>query len=203
MTLESQAPNADDLPSSRQLIRATAIAVAVAGVILVTAVLPAEYGIDPTGAGRAIGLTTMGEIKQSEAATAESAAPVESMPSAVASATETPPAGSADSAEEVRLTLAPGEGTEVKATMRAGEQFDYTWATDGAEVRFELHGEEAGAPADEYTSYEKGASTGASGTFRAPFDGTHGWYWRNRTSAPVTITVTAKGTFERFARQKS
>jgi hypothetical protein len=29
----------------------------------VTAVLPAEYGIDPTGAGRALGLTQMGEIK--------------------------------------------------------------------------------------------------------------------------------------------
>ena len=26
-------------------------------------VLPAEYGIDPTGVGRALGLTQMGEIK--------------------------------------------------------------------------------------------------------------------------------------------
>jgi guanyl-specific ribonuclease Sa len=36
------------------------------------------------------------------------------------------------------LTLAPNEGREVKATMKAGGEFDYRWATDGAEVRFEL-----------------------------------------------------------------
>ncbi|ODT04488.1 MAG: hypothetical protein ABS52_04320 [Gemmatimonadetes bacterium SCN 70-22] len=34
-----------------------------AGALLLTAVLPAEYGIDPTGAGRVLGLTQMGEIK--------------------------------------------------------------------------------------------------------------------------------------------
>lgn len=56
-------PIADELPSSAQLLRSTAIAIVAAGVILVTAVLPAEYGIDPTGAGRLLGLTEMGEIK--------------------------------------------------------------------------------------------------------------------------------------------
>ena len=35
----------------------------VAAVILVTVVLPAEYGIDPTHIGRVLGLTQMGEIK--------------------------------------------------------------------------------------------------------------------------------------------
>jgi hypothetical protein len=35
-----------------------------AGAILVFAWLPAEYGIDPTGVGRMLGLTKMGEIKQ-------------------------------------------------------------------------------------------------------------------------------------------
>ena len=35
----------------------------VAAVILVTVVLPAEYGIDPTRIGRVLGLTQMGEIK--------------------------------------------------------------------------------------------------------------------------------------------
>jgi hypothetical protein len=39
--------------------------------ILVTVVLPAEYGIDPTGVGRLLGLTEMGEIKTQLAAEAE------------------------------------------------------------------------------------------------------------------------------------
>lgn len=50
-------------PTPRTLVRSTAIAVAVAAAILVTTVLPAEYGIDPTGVGRVLGLTQMGEIK--------------------------------------------------------------------------------------------------------------------------------------------
>lgn len=51
-------------PSSpRQLLRSALIALAVAALLLVTVVLPAEYGIDPTGVGRVLGLTRMGEIK--------------------------------------------------------------------------------------------------------------------------------------------
>lgn len=50
-------------PSSGQLWRSTLIAALVAGTLLVTVVLPAEYGIDPTRVGRLLGLTQMGEIK--------------------------------------------------------------------------------------------------------------------------------------------
>ncbi len=39
------------------------LALAAAGTLLVCVVLPAEYGIDPTGVGRVLGLTQMGEIK--------------------------------------------------------------------------------------------------------------------------------------------
>jgi hypothetical protein len=57
-------PSKDELPSSKQLIKSTLLALLVAMVILVTVVLPAEYAIDPTGAGRWLGLADMGEIKQ-------------------------------------------------------------------------------------------------------------------------------------------
>lgn len=56
-------PTRAELPSSGQLLRSTLIAAGIAAVLLVTVVLPAEYGIDPTGAGRALGLAQMGEIK--------------------------------------------------------------------------------------------------------------------------------------------
>ena len=54
-----------DLPSTSQLIKSTILAALGAGVLLVTMVMPSEYGIDPTGAGKLLGLTEMGEIKQS------------------------------------------------------------------------------------------------------------------------------------------
>ena len=59
----SDIPTHAELPSSAQLIKSTIIAIAAAIVILVTIVLPSEYAIDPTGVGKMLNLTEMGEIK--------------------------------------------------------------------------------------------------------------------------------------------
>ena len=48
----------------RQLIRSSIIAFISAIAILVTVILPAEYAIDPTGIGGALGLGEMDEIKK-------------------------------------------------------------------------------------------------------------------------------------------
>ncbi len=199
------APAIDELPSKAQLNRATLIAVGVAAVLLVTTVLPAEYGIDPTGWGRVIGLTPMGEMKRDAAKAAGVAPAAETAAADNGDLTLDPePASSAPapggSAGRVQLTLAPGQGEEVKATMNAGDEFTYDWSTGGPVIRFELHGEPIPAKGDEFTSFEKGSSAGSKGKFRAPFNGTHGWYWRNNTKAPVTVTVSASGTFQKFAK---
>jgi len=46
-------------PSKAAIAKATAIALLVAAVLLITAVLPAEYGIDPLGTGQALHLTDL------------------------------------------------------------------------------------------------------------------------------------------------
>ena len=206
MEEQIHAPAIDELPSKAQLNRATLIAAGVAAVLLVTTILPAEYGVDPTGWGRVMGLTAIGEMKR-DAAKADGS---EAAPAAAAAAdngdilldpepaSTTPAAGG--SLGRVQLTLAPGQGEEVKATMNAGDEFTYDWSTGGPVIRFELHGEPIPAKGDEFTSFEKGSSAGAKGKFRAPFNGTHGWYWRNNTDAPVTVTVSATGTFQKFAK---
>lgn len=56
-------PTINELPTSRQLLRSTVLALIAAIVLLVTVVMPSEYAIDPTGAGRMLGLTQMGEVK--------------------------------------------------------------------------------------------------------------------------------------------
>ena len=64
-------PDPSDLPSTRQLLKSTGIAVVVASALLVTVVLPAEYGVDPTRVGSLFGLTEMGRIKMQLAAEAK------------------------------------------------------------------------------------------------------------------------------------
>ncbi|TVO69334.1 transmembrane anchor protein [Denitromonas ohlonensis] len=64
-------PTRAELPTSGQLLRSTGLAALIAAGLLITTVLPAEYGIDPTGVGRTLGLTQMGTIKTSLATEAQ------------------------------------------------------------------------------------------------------------------------------------
>ena len=56
---DSQSPFEIEPPSAKKLLTSSMIALALAGVVLVTLILPAEYGIDPTGLGGAMGLTRL------------------------------------------------------------------------------------------------------------------------------------------------
>lgn len=194
-----ETPDRALLPTTAQLNRAAGLAALIAGIILVTTVLPAEYGIDPTGFGAITGLKKMGDMNEGEDVEGKDPAATKAINAPVAEATKSSPGVQTG---KVILTLQPGEGREAKATMKAGEEFDFAWTTDGGQVNYDQHGEIAGAASDEFTSYEKGTKTSSTGKFRAPFDGTHGWYWRNRTKGPITITVTATGQFEKFELKK-
>ena len=188
----------NELPSTRRLLKATAIALAVAGVILVTAVLPAEYGIDPTGMGAALGLDVFAasaETAERPAAASAAAIPLDAVgqPIKPVEATAVSKREGTYSQDTMSLTLAPGEGAEIKAAMLTGDGLVFHWKSTG-EVAVDMHGERTGAAKDEYTSYwiEKSQKE-ASGTFTAPFDGTHGWYWVNSGTAPVTVNVDVAG----------
>lgn len=63
-------PDPAELPSSAKLLKSTGIAVVIASALLVTVVLPAEYGVDPTRIGSVFGLTEMGRVKRQLAAEA-------------------------------------------------------------------------------------------------------------------------------------
>lgn len=196
----SDMPNRAELPSSAQLVRSTILAIGIAGVVLVGAVLPAEYGIDPTGVGRALGLTQMGEIKaHADAETAvPSAAPAQAPAAEVRPASAEPDvAGKTDT---ITITLAPNEGTEVKVEMVKGASLTYEWSAEGGVVNYDLHGEPF-TDLNAVVSHkaDKGV-TGDAGAFEAPFDGRHGWFWRNRGTEPVTITLKVNGRYQNFKR---
>ncbi len=177
----------ESLPTLPQLYRATAAAVLVAAGLTVATVLPAELGVDPTGVGTALGLTAMGQLKN-EVDAHEDSAP---------EPTQAEEYGYRS--DETVLTLAPDQGTEVKATMRTGDQLVYTWSTDGGELFYDFHGDPTGG--GDFTSYEKSTRSSTEGTFEASFEGLHGWYWKNRTSAPVTLVLNTSGVYQSIAEQ--
>ena len=194
------------LPSIKQLVVATGMAGTIAVIVLLTAVLPAEYGIDPTGIGRVLRLTTLNKPKIETPVDVAVAVVPRPAPVALPVVAQTQTVTVVKSASPLRsddmiLTQQPGQAMEVKATMRKDEQFVFNWTTDGGLVNFDMHGEPPGAD-DKFTSYWKAMQqTTAQGTFVAPFDGTHGWFWRNRGDKPVAISLKVSGFYEKLARK--
>ena len=220
----SDTPTRAELPSSKQLVRSTILAAVSALVLLVAAVLPAEYGIDPTGIGRVLRLTEMGTIKQqlaAEAAADAAGAPAISpqangatpglplanaaQPPAVVAALVAPAAPAAPAApkvqwrDEMPVTLTPGEGTEIKLKMTKGAKTQYSWVVEGGQVNFDTHGDAPG----EAISYEKGRGVSSDeGVLEAAFTGNHGWYWRNRGKADVKLILRTRGNYTDIKRMK-
>jgi len=189
MSTDTQLPTPAP-PSLATLGRTTAVALAVAAVILVTAVLPAEYAIDPLGTGRWLGLTEIA---------APTPAPVETTRHAGA-ALKPVTAGrvaiypGSYSYDVYEVTLEPFEYVEYKYQLEQDAAMVFSW-TASAPVTQDFHGERAVAAAGEAAeeSYDKVDREGADGTFTAPFAGIHGWYWENPNADPVTVRLTTSG----------
>ena len=201
-------PDPSDLPSTGKLLKSTAVAVVVAAGLLVTIVLPAEYGTDPTRVGSLLGLTEMGRIKMQLAAEARAeegvaqpgpvalSAAVTAPPVAPA-APQTMPTAAAARTDETVLTLAPDQGAEIKLVMEEGARVRYVWSSSGGRINFDVH---ADRPGTSYHGYSKGSSQREEGDLTAAFTGSHGWFWRNRTGETVTITLQTTGAYTEVKR---
>jgi hypothetical protein len=173
--------NAPPLPGPpvprRSIVRASAGALVAAASILVAFVLPAEYGIDPIGVGRLTGLSRLAES---------------------ASATVTPAAGAITAQAEsyktdrVELTLPPKGTVEYKYRLDKGAAMVYAWQAT-APVVYDFHTEPEGTASSASQSFEKGESAAIQGSYVAPYNGIHGWYWENPGMTPLTVTLRSAG----------
>jgi hypothetical protein len=207
------------------------LAAVVAVVLLVTVVMPSEYGKDPTGLGEMMGLKRMGEIKISlakEAAAEQivgtmnaetniseinntqtinpqdtlATVAIVSIQAAAENVTPAPAKESVNAAvqnHEMTFSLAPDEGTEVKVTMTKGATVTYVWQTDEGKSNFDVHGDSKKLEIS-YHPYYKGTDSKREGTLEAAFDGSHGWFWRNRTKKNLTITIKTSGEYTDIKR---
>jgi hypothetical protein len=190
-------------PSVGKLIRATVIALVLAAVVLVVAVLPAEYGIDPLGAGKLLGLTKLAE-EGGAGAPLDLKVLAEAKPTPIGNKQlATPPVLTDWNRDQTRtykvdtrkFTLPVGGQVEFKYQIRKGSNLVYSWQSSG-KVKYEFHGEPNAGPNGTYQSYSKDDKVGvqeASGSFTAPFSGIHGWYWENAGTTPVTIQLVSAG----------
>jgi hypothetical protein len=213
-------PTRAELPSTAQLIKSTVLALIAAAVILVTVVLPAEHAVDPTGIGRMLKLTQMGEIRQQLAAEAEAdrikdqqQQPIPQpekrsglmdrlaglIISPAAAQERIVVAQAAAKKDELTIVLKPTEGVEYKMTMVKDAQVLFAWTVAGGVVNYDMHGTPVGGGKESSYKAERGVGM-QEGTLTAGFDGTHGWFWRNRGTQPVTITLKVEGAYSEIKR---
>jgi hypothetical protein len=186
-------------PSKKSIAKATGIALIVALAILFTAVLPAEYGIDPLKTGAALHLTDL-----AKATAAKPQAKPEAQP-AVGARPVAAPAGiytaqpASYKMDTEDLTLLPGDGVEIKYHMQKGAGMIYAWKATG-KVAYEFHGEPDQKPNKDYfESYELDDKVGKDhsfGSFTAPTTGIHGWFWENKGKKQVDIHLTTAGFYD-------
>ncbi len=98
--------------------------------------------------------------------------------------------------DSVEIVVPPQRGVEYKFQIQKGEVLDYSWTTDGEKLYYDFHGEPEGAKEDYFESFEIKTEKEATGPFVVPFNGVHGWYWKNSGTKPVTVTLKTKGVYE-------
>ncbi len=196
-----------------KIIKATIISLLVGALLLVIAVLPAEFGMDPTGAGELLGFSklyvpqeakndslgvmaanpTAQTIKLEKAGSGPTVdRPVE--------ADNPPPSTQLSLREdETKVVVPAGKGIEFKIDMLKYGEMKYEWTTTNGEILyFDFHGEvkqEKEVEEVYFESYTIANANNMVGTFLAPYEGRHGWFFRNTGNEDVVVNLRLKGQY--------
>ena len=98
----------------------------------------------------------------------------------------------------ITITIPARDDKEYKLMFTNGTTFDYAWQSDKGELFFDFHGEPKGDKTGYFKSFYKDTKEQSSGSLTTTFEGTHGWYWKNNNSFPVSITLSINGEYQRL-----
>ncbi|RBW56598.1 hypothetical protein DS884_14140 [Tenacibaculum sp. E3R01] len=204
--------NNQSLNSKKKILKSLILAFFIASIVLLVAVLPAEYGIDPLGTGKLFGFSKLHKKEVEMNTTSASSLnfnkitlddvgsssdiikPIE--------ANNAPPEKQLPKREDVIKVIVPAKkGIEYKVKMLKYGSMKYEWSTTDQIVFTDFHGEvkQDNPPKDVfYESYTVAYSNNMGGTLTAPFEGKHGWYFKNLIDNDVVVVIKLKGEYELF-----
>ncbi|VAW15345.1 hypothetical protein MNBD_BACTEROID03-837 [hydrothermal vent metagenome] len=201
--------------NKKQLLKSVLWAFIIGAIVLVTAVLPAEYNIDPLGTGNFFGFSrlyiddTSKDITESTSITVRTNVELLKLKK-LGSPPSVPKPIEADNPPALEQLVIRNDTIEVIVDAEKGIEYKfralkygsvkYDWNTsDNAIVYIDFHGEvyQKNPPEEVfYESYTLAFSNNMAGTFTAPFEGKHGWYFRNKNEKDVTVTLHLQGQYE-------
>lgn len=165
------------IQSTRTLIKASIAAILIATVIFVTIILPSEYNTDPTGVGKWLGLTVL--AKEINVPTIPAQEPVIGYQE-----------------NQVTIEVPANSGVEYKFKLQQYANITYEWSSQGNSIYFDFHGEPKGDTTGYFESYTIATAAEVQGSMTVPFDGVHGWYWKNISDKGITITLKTQGHYQ-------
>lgn len=182
-------------PKGRLLLYVGGAAV-VGALIVVGAILPAEFNKDPLGIGRATGLARLWAPAQVEVSATEGAQPLARF------------YGAPFRSDEVIIKLDTPDNPEglseleYKVAMKKGQTYVYSWQVEGIDIPEEFysdfHGHTLPKAGEKMTvaTYRQATGSTSNGTVVAPFDGIHGFYLQNQSEKPVQVRLHIAGFYE-------
>jgi hypothetical protein len=194
----------------------------VLGAVIASTLILALAGPAPAGAQEAAAEAAAASAPPTDARPADET-PAGTTTAGTASAFETPLDRQASTGEiDVRATAVPyrsdtfvialpsgdeaGHELEQKLRAVAGSHVVYAWTVSGIanpeEFHADLHGHSPPAPGYHEASFRKGGGLADSGAFTVPFDGIHGWLFKNDSAGPATVTLTVAGFYTPLSAQE-
>jgi hypothetical protein len=191
-------PDISGVTASRgRLLALTLGALALAALIVLGAVMPAEFDRDPLGLGRLSGLSRLWAPREQTLSARSAAGPL---------AREYPAPFRTDWVE-IPLTgfLGGRFGSELeyKVRMKKGATLIYAWTVTGTadprDFHYDFHGHttpKAGAEGMKVATYKQAFGLARQGALTAPFDGIQGWQFSNAGDVPVVVHLKLAGFYE-------
>jgi hypothetical protein len=182
-------------PSGKRVIILTVVGFVVGSLIVLGAIMPAEYNRDPLGLGQLTGLDRLWAPPEVEFdLNAANVTYAHEYPSGFRSDTIEIPLASGD--DRYR-----GNELEYKVRMEEGGTLIYEWEVldidNPEEFYYDFHGHTT-VEGEEMTvaTYKQDTAASAAGSLIAPFDGVHGWYYQNQSVNPVIVRLKVSGFYD-------
>jgi len=204
--------------TKKQLAKSVLLALFAGILVFVVAVLPAEFGRDPLGTGKLFGFeklyvnetpgetievnTDKADTKTFKKLKLEKLGSPPSVPKPEEAGNPPPAEQFEERTDTIKVAIPAGKGIEYKFKALKYASVKYEWATDDDTIVYiDFHGEvyQENPPKNVfYESYTLAYSNNMTGTFTTPFEGKHGWYFRNESKDPVNVTLRLKGQYKLF-----
>jgi hypothetical protein len=178
-----------------RLILATLGALALAALVVLGAILPAEFNQDPLGMGRLTGLSRLWAPQDQQVEVSRGAARAREYDIPFRTDVVEIPLGDF-------LAGADKSELEYKVRMKKDATLIYAWEVTGTreprDFHFDQHGHTTPTPGQPMSvaTYRQAFGLKQQGALTAPFDGIQGWQFSNSSEKPVVVRLRLAGFYE-------